>query len=334
MILNFNMFAYKLNIMYKLSILVFAVLFNAVAFTQHFSNQKQWIEQLQLSTVSLGKVSAQINSQTKASTNYYNIIGSGVIFYVPYKNQALPLLVTAKHVVVENNRALDSVRIRFSWHDNKSVLEHFGVPIPLKHHAQFTVCLPDDNTIDLACFPLISKYYDLKDSLKMMPYSVFPKDENYFEGADVFVLGYPGSVGNSYWTRALVRKGIISWMPSSEVSKRKFLVDCPVYPGNSGGPVFTRANDPYILTDTFDLNSFYKFLGIVVERRLNLNQVQMERGGILAPLRDTNNIAIYSTESIGVGVVEPAQNILQLLRKAELFYKKFNFDEYFIDAKL
>lgn len=58
-------------------------------------------------------------------------------------------------------------------------------------------------------------------------------------GADIFLFGYPTSLGSSAVslfdkTRPLLRKGIVA-----NINKKtnSIILDCAVYPGNSGGPV-------------------------------------------------------------------------------------------------
>jgi hypothetical protein len=56
---------------------------------------------------------------------------------------------------------------------------------------------------------------------------------------EVFVFGYPTSIGllpapQFDLMRPLLRKGIIAGL---NVQNRSLVLDCPVYPGNSGGPV-------------------------------------------------------------------------------------------------
>jgi len=64
----------------------------------------------------------------------------------------------------------------------------------------------------------------------------FPNASELFEGADVLVIGYPGAVGPQFWTRAVVRSGVVAWIDPVKPLERTFLVDAMVFPGNSGGP--------------------------------------------------------------------------------------------------
>ncbi len=58
-------------------------------------------------------------------------------------------------------------------------------------------------------------------------------------GNDVFVIGYPKSLNLQFtfdYNRPLLRKGIVA---GRDYKTKKIIIDCPTYPGNSGGPVFS-----------------------------------------------------------------------------------------------
>jgi hypothetical protein len=66
-------------------------------------------------------------------------------------------------------------------------------------------------------------------------------------GNDVYLMGYPTSLGltkSKYFdiTKPLIRKGIISGVNEKEET---FIIDCPSYQGNSGGPVVEQGEDEY-----------------------------------------------------------------------------------------
>ncbi|MVM33602.1 hypothetical protein GO755_26425 [Spirosoma sp. HMF4905] len=64
---------------------------------------------------------------------------------------------------------------------------------------------------------------------------------------EVYLMGYPTSLGlthSKYFdiTRPLIRKGIISGVNMKEGT---FIIDCPSYQGNSGGPIIEQGEDGY-----------------------------------------------------------------------------------------
>ncbi len=71
---------------------------------------------------------------------------------------------------------------------------------------------------------------------------------------NVFLMGYPTSLGiqrNDYfdYSKPLLRKGIIAGIYNA---KNTFIIDCPSYYGNSGGPVVEEGEDGY-----------YRIIGVV-----------------------------------------------------------------------
>ena len=60
-------------------------------------------------------------------------------------------------------------------------------------------------------------------------------------GDDVFVLGFPMGLAGTERKYAVVRSGVIARVDQEVVRETgSFLIDCAVYPGNSGGPVILR----------------------------------------------------------------------------------------------
>lgn len=64
---------------------------------------------------------------------------------------------------------------------------------------------------------------------------------------EVYLMGYPTSLGlaqSKYFdiTKPLIRKGIISGI---NIAEGTFIIDCPSYQGNSGGPIIEHGEDNY-----------------------------------------------------------------------------------------
>jgi V8-like Glu-specific endopeptidase len=312
-------------------LLCIGLLLSRASYSQN-PNNRDWIQRWQQMTISIGNIryDTVVRDGKKNVFPYYNILGTGIICYV--SNSPFNIIVTAKHVLQdERGKFLDSVRIRFSWEDGSSVYSFFGHMIHLNTKKGNIIYTHPAKDFDLACFPML-----LKDSIsgiqamKVVNYQSFADKENYQEGAGVYVLGYPGSVGKTYWTRALIRKGIISWIPKDNIGEKKFLIDASVYPGNSGGPVITEI--PMIQfrdTTDSDILKDYRFLGIVIERRFDFNKITTSKNksvydssGIVITSKNkqvTNSADdfLYSRESMGIAVVEPAENVLALLKSLD-----------------
>lgn len=124
-----------------------------------------------------------------------------------------------------------------------------------------------------------------------------------YDGADVFILGYPGLVGEEYQQRALMRSGIIAWTDSSNPAGSEFLVDSRIFPGNSGGPVFSSAAG---MTRDASVASgkVIKLLGIVSK---TVNAKPELALGVHLP----DEAMVIG--AAGVGVIEPAQELIALM---------------------
>lgn len=68
--------------------------------------------------------------------------------------------------------------------------------------------------------------------------SLPPPEERVSAGDGVFVLGFPLGLAGDERNDVIVRQGIIARTP--QPGEEVFLVDASIFPGNSGGPVFTK----------------------------------------------------------------------------------------------
>ena len=277
--------------------------------------EDSWIAIWQKCTVALGKIDSveiQLTNNVIQKKAYFKVLGSGAIFYVKKDSIVIPTLVTAKHVFhnPDKNWYPDSLKIRFSWFENEPIDEYFGISIVLKDSVNKFWYDHPDTLVDLVCYPLLLDEDIGIKAFPILPYNLFAKEDDIFQGAGVMVLGYPGSVGKEFWTKALLRDGIISWTAPTNPDLNKILIDCDIFPGNSGGPVFLKPSG-FDKKGNFTLGSKVKFLGIVTERRFSSTPVRAK--GINEIKLGPRGLTIYSLESMGIGVIEPAPRVRQLL---------------------
>jgi hypothetical protein len=275
---------------------------------------KEWISILRQSTVAFGvdteAVYQDIDGQVQRKRIFYTI-GTGVIFYVKAFGIVVPCIVTAKHVLLDKqqNWKPKSVSVRFNQSDTLPIDKFFGDRLDLYDSiGQPTWFEHPDLDIDLACILLDPSYNWPVTNMSIVPYSYFASDDEYYEGKEIFVLGYPGAVGFDLLNRAVVRRGTIAWVPTKVNSDKKLLIDCNIFPGNSGGPVFSIPHDAgTIMSDTI----FHKpkFYGIVSQRRFANNPIFSQRGQI----NDSSGNPISSLESIGIGVIITGKKVIELL---------------------
>lgn len=92
-----------------------------------------------------------------------------------------------------------------------------------------------------------------------IPIDVIRKFSDVYIGDEVFVFGYPSSIGLKQspqfdHSRPLLRKGVVA----AKYDKNKTIIlDCPTYKGNSGGPVIRAFNSGLAIE--------YTLIGIVIE---------------------------------------------------------------------
>jgi hypothetical protein len=114
---------------------------------------------------------------------------------------------------------------------------------------------------------------------------------------DVFVFGYPKSLTSDQidFERPLLRKGIVA---GKNDARRKIVLDCPVYFGNSGGLV--------VQMDVRDFHSGhfdYSAIGIVTQYVPFVEELKSRQHGY-------TNISI---ENSGYSIVTPCDAILALV---------------------
>lgn len=282
---------------------------------------QSWVDDWQKAVVSIGVVdSLQYKVQNQIYyKNYFRVVGTGVLFYVKIDTTSIPVLVTAKHVfyLPEENWEPKSLNLRFASDEDKPVDEYFGIPIRLQNQNQKTWIPHVDSKVDIACFLL--KISDIPEisGVKVLPYSMIATNEDLYQGAKVFVLGYPGSVGMVFWTKAILREGIIAWVPPDKTHENKILIDCDIFPGNSGGPVFKV---PFGVDKNGNVLSGGKiqFAGIVSQSFLSPTQVKLGNKEII----DQMGNKFHSFESIGIGVIEPSSRVTELLNMINMEIKK------------
>lgn len=125
----------------------------------------------------------------------------------------------------------------------------------------------------------------------------FKKFSEVLVANEVFLFGYPTSLGlkelpQINFDQPLLRRGIVAGLNKTLHS---IILDCPVYPGNSGGPV--------VQAESNGLNTEFKIIGVVSQ---------------FVPFVETwvNTVHQYSNTNIansGYSVVTPIEFALELL---------------------
>lgn len=118
---------------------------------------------------------------------------------------------------------------------------------------------------------------------------------------DIYILGYPSSLNTTTQldlTKPLLRKGIVAGLNEST---KKIVLDCFVYPGNSGGPVIA-INETGI--GAFEIS----VIGVLSQTVPYTEEFTVNREGQPTSTRNTNS---------GYCIAEPMDDVLDLIKSAK-----------------
>ena len=148
-------------------------------------------------------------------------------------------LVTNRHVLCDLNVAV----VRLNLDDHTSL----DFEVPLEAHGSTSVVFHPDPHVDVAIVKLHGGPLDA-ENLQLLAFAesnLLPlrsaEAEGLSEGDSVFVLGYPMGLVNQKRQYAICRTGSIARIRDFFSNQSSVvLLDVPVFPGNSGGPVVLK----------------------------------------------------------------------------------------------
>lgn len=201
-----------------------------------------------------------------------SVTGSGFF----YNDSNFVYLVTAKHVIldVKKHNLLDSQIVIYNYpynpeSDLPNILNIDLNKLLKLHKIIFSkdqdICaieiaknrFIDSNTVLLDYNSAITKS---GQSTRVSTYNKFNCSvyDSVKASTDLYIFGYPSSLSKGQQfdpLRPLLRKGVIAGKNSEQKS---FILDCPAYPGNSGGPV--------VIQEQTKLGYFvYHIVGIITD---------------------------------------------------------------------
>ena len=132
------------------------------------------------------------------------------------------------------------------------------------------------------------------------------RDHQIGEGDGIFVLGFPLGLARIDRNYTIVRHGIIAriqdWLQGHA---GEFLIDSSIFPGNSGGPVFTKPEHIHITgTRSFAQCSLIGMVSSYVPYQESAVSTQ------------TGKVRMTFEENSGLGVVIPVDQICETIRLA------------------
>jgi hypothetical protein len=276
------------------------------------SEQSSWVESWREATISLGQIVNEGGVQTYAAG------GSGFVVGVAGGKGGI---ITAKHVVSEPDKGWhpSELRMRFSWEEHKSITEELGFTLPLLDRNGRDLWTSAADGSDVVFIPLsnVAEIPAAHRALVGIFPSQFGTDADLYEGAPVFILGFPVMMGLKYLVRPIVRSGVIAWTDPDDPAHRPFLVDSNLYPGNSGGPVLLVPNGLSRSGGFVVSNSGLALIGIVSQGPVQNAEVTAA-GRPLPPYIDPvthqpAKLTAQVTSVGGIGLIVPVSEIRKLL---------------------
>jgi V8-like Glu-specific endopeptidase len=269
-------------------------------FTEHYRK----------ATVSIGRI------LTMGATKQFGVVGTGVLIS---PDRIHVFLVTAKHVFDEPDQKWhpSELQVRFSIQEKKSFTEELGIPITLTDPKGANLWKALDDGSDIAAINLTKDF--AATVTDAVGYQDFASLEDVYDGATVFVFGYPGDASSLIrpggLVRAITRSGIIAWTDPNGPLDNPLLLDANILPGNSGGPAFRIPSGvsrggglqaggkvAFLGVVTADLRGYYT---VTADGRI----VQVKYPDLLLP--STEQVQVVGIG--GLGRVEPASKVRKLV---------------------
>lgn len=167
-------------------------------------------------------------------------------------------IITAKHLIFDAHQNYtelisNKAEIQFYAHNFKNDSANYIELDLFKHQANDLILKDSMNDICVLMIANIEPSGAIRylNSVKRhghrVNYAPLPFDEktimkpnDLFIGEDVFIVGFPSTIGLQQmpqfdYNKPLLKRGAIA---SISNKYNTFIIDCPVYGGNSGGPVF------------------------------------------------------------------------------------------------
>jgi S1-C subfamily serine protease len=264
------------------------------------------LDALRDATVNIGYVeSTTHNGKEEPKTTS---LGAGVLFREPGAPKDVVYLVTAKHVFV--NAKTSTISLRFSWFHDEPKGTHQQI---LAHLVQDDKRLWRDlEGADVACLPItLPPSLIGRAKVPTLSEQDLATPDDMYVGASVLAIGYPDVVGA--WDTAICRQGIIAAVKPTEGAENPFLIDCSIFPGNSGGPVI-KVSTGLNRNGKGSTRLHAALLGIV-------SAAGQRREAVFAgPKEMTTQTAagdqpVQAEVKTSIGIVEPASRIRRLLQQ-------------------
>lgn len=260
---------------------------------------------------------ARTTVRLECSNGTQSSVGTSFLYRIDDEDESwIPILITNRHVVAN----FSSARLTLSAAaDLTQASPRDATTITVNELQSFVVYHPNPQ-VDLAAIllgpithhhherggaPIHLNAINISDLVDSATESRMRFVEN------VIVVGYPQGLWDDYRNLPLFRQGITASPAALDYcNESKFLIDCSIYPGSSGSPVFLYDSGAFIDASTNEVSfgERVKLLGIVFAVML------YEANGQIAQQQVPTAMTANLTASIpnNLGVVLKAREILPL----------------------
>lgn len=237
-------------------------------------------------------------------------------FYLSTKTHIY--LVTARHVLIEQNRAKRKLARCLSYPKDPNDPNNILLELDL-HSLEKKGFVDCHKTIDAVIVRIAVKKSgegsriqlvkgvrrvkaSAQSEIVCVSYSNTKRFDEVLVSNDIFIFGYPSSIGIKEMPqldhlRPLLRKGIVA---GKNRAKRTIIIDCPTYYGNSGGPVM-QAEQVSLTQTKFAVIGFVSEYVPFKETWLNV----------------THKLSHWEVSNSGYSIVIPIDAVLELLPEEE-----------------
>lgn len=199
-------------------------------------------------------------------------MGTGFFYQMEFDNNAVPLLITNKHVVDAKN----TLRMKFarSAEDGSRALDS-GIEVTISP-GELPIIYHPDPEVNLAAIPYnsitvasqlagVPPMHVLAFSKNMIPPNHVVSALH--AGSNTLMIGHPRGLIDETNNLPIVRSGILATHFHTDFNgKREFLIDMATFPGSSGSPVFAvfdGIQPPETGPATFDGSLKFWLIGIL-----------------------------------------------------------------------
>lgn len=218
---------------------------------------------------------------------------------VSEKSLGRSVLITAKHVLTDiaGDTAYVTLRVRTS----SGGFSPFLYPISIRQRGRPCWTGHPDSTIDVAALYLTAPDSTCLSDLVVGWLATEAELEKLelSAGDEVFTLGYPRGAASPSGAFPILRSGHLASYPLLPTSTtRRFLLDVPVYPGNSGGPVYMAGYGRSFADSTSVTLSTHCIIGLLSSQTVFAEKESLELATVM-PSPFVHQVIARMTTSAG-----------------------------------